>query len=243
MKRGLVLLVVCVACLAVAGTATARDSDGTYRISWDGCDPQVLDKVFTTASIYKFVISGDNFTPGATEDNNLGYDFKVQVRPVVAGPLPDAWRFDDAGCQTGSQISLSFSAFSKACPTMAGGAPLPITQYGVDSGNPAYAEIRLAVAYNDVVVQAGLRYTFWQVSLDHSFSVVAPTTPPNDCGEADAQLCIGVTETVLATLRGDSAKLQVKPGDVNYVTWNTPATCDGVPSVPATWGKVKSLYR
>jgi len=245
MKRGLVLLVVCVACLAVAGTATARDSNGTIRLSWDGCDPQVVDKVFTTASIYKLVLSGDNFTPGATEDNNIGSDFTVDVRPTVAvtSPMPDAWRFDDNGCQTGSQLGLSSAAFSKTCPTMTGGAPLPITQYGVDQGNPVYASIRLAIAYNEVSPLAGTRYTFWQVNFDHTYSVVGATTPGVDCGNAADKLCIGMSAAIIGTVRGDAAKLQVKPGDVNYVTWNTPATCDGVPSQPATWGKVKSLYR
>jgi hypothetical protein len=64
-----------------------------------------------------------------------------------------------------------------------------------------------------------------------------------DCGNAATQLCIGPVSAILLSLRGDSAKLQLKGGDVPYVTWNTPGSCEGVPTVPATWGKVKSLYR
>jgi hypothetical protein len=243
MKRVLVLLAVSVACLAVAGPAAATDSQATIRLSWDGCDPQVVDKVFTTATIYKLILSGDNFTPGATDDNNVGSDFSIDFRPVVLGPLADAWRFDDAGCQTGSQLSLSASGVSKTCLTMQGGAPLPITSYSVDVGTPNYASMRLANTYNEVSPLAGTRYTFWQVSFDHLYSVAGATTPGVDCGNAAAQMCIGWTSAILATVRGDAAKLQNKIGDVKYVTWNTPGTCDGVPTVPATWGKVKSLYR
>ena len=243
MKRVLVLLAVSVACLAVVGPAAATDSQATYRLSWDGCDPQVVDKVFTGAAVYKLVLSGDNFTPGATEDDNLGSDFSIDFRPVVSGPLADAWRFDDNGCQTGSGLGLSAAAFSKTCLTMQGGAPLAITSYSVDPGTPNFASLRLANTYNNVSPLAGTRYTFWIVSFDHAYSVSGATTPGVDCGNAAAQMCIGATSAILATIRGDAAKLQKKIGDLDYLTWNTPATCDGVPTVPATWGKVKSLYR
>lgn len=242
MKRVLVLLAVSVACLAVAGTVAAQDTQGTYRISWDNCDPQVVNKDWAGVAIYKIVLSGDNFTPGDAIDNNVGTDFNIDFRPVTP-PLPDAWRFDDVGCQTGSQLILSSNALSKACAAFKGLNPLAITFYGADVANPAFAQLRLAITYDMFSPTAGLRYTFWQISFDHSYSTVNPTTPGVDCGEVDQPLCIAPTFAILLTQRGISAQMQLKAGDSGFVTWQSPATCNGIPSVPATWGKVKGLYR
>jgi len=242
MKRGLVLLVLTVACLAVAGTVAAQDTQGTVRFSWDGCDPQVVNKNWAAPGVYAMVISGDNFTAGDDADNNVGAEFKFDVRPVT-GLLPDAWRFDDTGCQTGTYLTLSTNGFSKTCAAFKGANPFPITFYGTDTANPTFAQCILSNTYDKFTPLAATRYTFWVVSFDHTYSTVNPTNPGVDCGEVDAQLCIGPWWAVLLTQRGVSAKLQTKVGDSPYVTFNGPSTCDGVPAVPATWGKVKSLYR
>lgn len=244
MRQAVAFLAAGVACLAPVTGAIAQDTQATYRLSWDVCDHpgQVVDKVWAGPGVYTLVLSGSDFRPGDARDNNVGHDFSVDFRPV-GGPLPDAWRFDDVGCQTGSQLALSTAAFSKTCPAMEGTNPLSITFFGAASP-PTYAQLRLANTYDKFTPVPATRYTFWVIGFDHSYSVADPTTPGVTCGEVDRQLCIGLNFAILATWRGVAAYLQTTPMDYEFVTWNGPTTnCGGVPTLPATWGSVKSLYR
>lgn len=243
MKRVLVLLAAIAACLAVAGSAQAQDTQATVRISWDNCDPQVVDKVFGAAGPYTMVLSATNFTPGAGADDNVGHDTNVDLRPYPAGStVPDAWRFDDIGCQTGSYLTYSTNAVNKSCPSLKGLNSLTITNYYVPPAEN-YAAMRLAITYDTFSPPAATRHTMWQVIFDHTYSVAGATNPGTDCGGVEVPMCIGPTFSLLLTLRGVAAQFGTQAGDTPYITWNTPPTCDGVPSVPSTWGKVKGLYR
>jgi len=242
-RQALVFLAAGMSCLALAATATAQDTQATYRLSWDVCDGpgQVVEKVWAGPGVYTLVLSGRDFTPGDDLDNNVGHDFSIDFRPI-GGPLPDAWRFDDIGCQTGGRLAPSTAAFSKTCPAMEGKNAIPIAIFGAATP-PTYAQLRLTSTYDKFTPVPATRYTFWVIGFNHTYSVLDPTTPGLTCGEVDRQLCIGLNFAILATWRGVAAYLMTTVGDDEFVTWNGPTSSCAMPTLPATWGSVKSLYR
>src|SRR5262249_12239158 len=104
--------------------ATGARLDATVhaRLSWGTGDTQVGDQEFAGPGIYTLVLSA----MGAPTVN-YGHDSTVHIQPAV----PDAWRFDDAGCQTGNRLGLQVAAFD-SCAAMLGANALSITSYSLD---------------------------------------------------------------------------------------------------------------
>jgi hypothetical protein len=209
----------------VAGAAHAQ---GPYvRLSWDGCDPQVPDKLWSGPHTYELVLSiiGEGVP-------NAGHDTSILVAP----DLQDAWRFDDAGCQGGSYVTFNAGG-TKTCPPMQGIGPLGITAFLYDPDTHT-GTIRLANTYNEFDPDPAVRYVLWIVTFDHQYSVTGPTDPGVSCGDVLAGLYFDFSTDVL-TMAGPYQHCQHQPGD-HIVTWN------GGPPTPAlntTLGKVKALYR
>jgi hypothetical protein len=227
MARIVVSLVLLV---AVAGAAHAQ-GNGCVTMSWNSCPVQVPDQMFNgPAGLYKLVISATG-----VDMPNVGHDTNILIGPNV----PDAWRFDDVGCQTGSQLTVAGTAFSKTCPVMKGLNSLAITSYGYDQATKQVG-VRLAVAYDDLTtILPATRYTLWQITFDHTYSVVGPTSPGVDCGEADQGLSFDIGFCRMLQTSGTTNLLGPCPGDARTTWQGGPA----VPTVPASWGKVKGLYR
>lgn len=225
------ILVALALLVVVAGAAQAQQAyPGCWRLSWNSCTPQVPDQAFTTASIYKLVLSAT-----LVDQPNVGHDSNIIIGPNV----PDAWRFDDLGCQTGSQLVLSATAFAKTCPAMKGLNPLAITFYGYDAVSKN-AALRLAITYDAIATPvAATRYTLWQISFDHTYSVLGASTPGETCGGAGQGLNLDVDFCQMLQSNGVANFIGMCSGDARC-TW---AGGPPVPTVPATWGKVKGLYR
>lgn len=220
---------VALALLMVVAVSAQAQNEGCYTLSWGSCTPQKADQLFAGPAIYKLVLSATGLS-----QLQLGHDTNILIGPAV----PDAWRFDDPGCQTGSQLSLTTAAFAKTCPTFTGGAPLPITQYGYDPVSK-FCALRLAIAYNDWTPVPATRYTLWQMSFDHTYSVVGPTTPGVDCGGVEQGLAFDPEFVQIAQSSGTINFLQPCSGNARCTWQGGPV----VPTVPSSWGKVKGLYR
>src|SRR5262249_54135623 len=101
MKRALRMFAV--AAVATAALSTAGWAQNPQAVmSWgSACPTVVTDKTFTQMSTdgtvpnpYPMYIMAKNLTAA---DANVGTDINL----FYGRGLPDAWRFDDAGCQTG----------------------------------------------------------------------------------------------------------------------------------------------
>jgi len=226
-----------------AGTASAQH--GCARLSWGSCDPQVQDKAFTTATTYQLV-----YSIFGSADPNVGTDSQIRIRHLnepggTQAPTPDAWRFDDSGCQTGSQLVISTNGFSKACPAYKGTNPLTITQYAPDVDGSCF--FRLAITYDNFTPVATTRYTVWLLTFDHTFSVAGPSDPGVTCG--GAELCENLSFDFAGVLAVSGTQFNIPNCDANpagtpsgtEATWNGGCQA-GVATVPATWGKLKGLY-
>lgn len=235
----------CALLLGFAGAAHAQN--GCARLSWGTCDPWVEDRNYTGPAVYPLVYS--MFGVSAA---NVGTDSQIRIRhfnfPGAGGySTPDAWRFDDSGCQGGSQLSLNNNPLSKACPAMKGTNPLTITQYALDVDGSAF--LRLAITYDNFTPSASTRYTVWNILFDHSFSTVGPSDPGNTCG--GAELCENFSFDFAGVLAvtGQLINLPACDRDVYYGAFDgTVALWNGGcvifdPAEPTTWGKVKAHYR
>jgi len=211
----------------------------------------VFPPVAPQTNLYTLYIAAHNLTAA---DANVGTDINLFYGRGIA----DAWRFDDSGCQTGSQVLLNNNGNTKACPAMKGLNPLTITNFQLYTNEPSGQQrmnVRLAITYDNFTTAAGVEYTMWNLVFDHSFSVVGAGSPGLTCGGAETPVCIAMTDPtmpgysgfmsgVLALTGIEEPFTFANPTD-GYVTWNgTPGlNCPGVvPTEPSTWGKVKALY-
>jgi hypothetical protein len=226
-------------------------------MSWGtACPTIVTNAVFPPVApqttTYTMYIAAHNLT---NADGNVGTDINL----FYGRGIPDAWRFDDAGCQTGSQVTLNNNGNTKACPAMKGTNPLTITNFQLYTNEPTGQQrmnIRLAITYDNFVPNTGITYTLWNVIFDHSFTVVGPSNPGVTCGGGETPICVAMTDPAVMSpadyanfgsgvlaLTGIQEPFTFAAPTDGYVTWNGGANCPGtVPTVPSTWGKVKALY-
>jgi len=93
--------------LALAGVSQA--ANGTVDMTWDSCTGPV-DKTTTVGAVYNLFISEIGL-----DQVHTAYDVRF-VYGNASQTVPDAWRFDAAGCE--AQL-LSMDATSKVCPPFA----------------------------------------------------------------------------------------------------------------------------
>ena len=234
MKRTTTILASLAALALLAGSASAQT--GSLRLSWTGCEPIVQDLSFTgpgqVANLVASVVG--------TASPHKG----LRARVLVKSGLPDAWRFDAAGCNVG-QLSLNTAGLSKVCPAFQGTNPLPIFNFGHEVDGAGTATFDMLNAYDEVAVpDPGVRTTVFQALFNHAFSDVGPQDPALACGNAEQPVCFALVYTEFL-----NPDLTAQPFDVenDYVTWQDPANstqCPGpVQNEATTWGRVKGLYR
>jgi len=224
----------CVSAYNASGNSAPCCTDGvsvapamSARLSWGSCTTQVNNQNFSGPAIYTLVLS---VLGGATE--NVGHDSELRIRPAV----PDAWRFDDAGCQTGSRLDLQVAGLGDSCPAMLGANPLTITSYFIDVDGSA--ALRLAVTYDNLTTVPNQRYVLWKIGFDHTHSIAGSDADPSTCDGASTPLNLTMDFTTLLLASGFPLNAPLNPND-------QPAYWNGgqVPTKPVTWGRLKGLYR
>jgi len=222
--------------------STAKSQNGCVRLSWGTCDPWVENQNYAGPGIYTLVESA--YGVSAT---NLGSDSVVRIRHLPGNAVPDAWRFDDGGCQTGTRIGYSNAAAAMTCPAMRGPGMFAIGFCEVDSDGSEH--LRLVTTHNGFAPLPSTRYTLWQIMFDQSNTTAAPPTSGTECG--GVELCENFSFDY-ANLLGLNGQVDPLPlcdqGALEGVPAGTVATWNGGCSQPVatqatTWGRVKSLYR
>jgi len=243
-KVGWIAFWAAVGCGGLSTLTSDARAAGCARLSWGTCDPWVENKNFGNPGAYLLV-----YSIYGSPDGNVGTDSQVRIRHLSSGAnvaVPDAWRFDDSGCQAG-QVSLSNTGLS-GCPSYLGPNPLSITQYAIDSDGSA--SLRLAITYDNFNPSPSTRYTVWRISFQHTSSSAGPT--PSDrssCGGADQCANFALDFAEVLSLSGATINLSACDSDAGtgapagtLATWNGGCPTSGPPEA-ATWGKVKGAYR
>ena len=227
--------------LATAGTSQA--ANGTVDLSWDVCSPPVTDKTTTAPGTYMMVASelgNDMFTTG------------YQIRAIYGDDtqnVPDAWRFDAAGCQGTGFVTLNHlppAALSKVCPPFQQtAASLQIKDVAFTPPTDPYSvntmRIVLANAYpSGVTANPATRYFLISAIFDHTFSVVGAGTPGSTCGGFEKSICIKLS--VAEFIDSNGAAQNFGRGN-SVLTFNGAAACPAIPTRQQTWGQIKGQYR
>jgi hypothetical protein len=216
-------------------------ASGCARLSWSTCDPWVEDKKFNGPGTFLLV-----YSISGSGDGNVGTDSQVRIRHLSSGAnvaCPDAWRFDDNGCQAG-QVTYNNNALS-GCPSYRGNNPLSITQYAMDSDGSA--TIRLAITYDNFIPSASTRYTVWRINFQHTYSG-AGASSAGTCGGADQCANFSLDFAEVLALTGQTIMLSNCDSDPStgnpagtVATWNGGCATSAPPEA-VTWGKVKGNY-
>jgi hypothetical protein len=246
MRRFWIRLLSASAGLLVACPPLAEAAHGTVDLSWNACAPIVSSIVSPAAgplSLYVSEIGNDQ--------EHGGYQVRFQLA-TPGNTVPDAWRFDAAGCQGSFRLSMEHFAppeVAATCPAFLGSAsPVHIHEYSFFPPGVGFPTTTMrglvAVAYSPV--QTSLpqqRYFLARFLFDHTRSIAGPTTPGTTCGGFDSpltiQLLIGMQDAGQCSywLPGPQLELPFDGGNTT-VTVNA-----AVPAGPATWGRIKSQYR
>jgi hypothetical protein len=209
-------------------------------ISWgNSCPTAQTNQDFTGPAHYSMWIAVKNLTPA---DQNVGTQVHLFFAPIVA----DAWRFDNAGCQTGSRVSMNNLADTKSCPAMLGPSPMSITTLTYD---PTSHQMTLFLGsyYDSFTPSAGVTYTIWNITFDHSHSIAGSDNDPSTCDGAAVPLTISIsnssdenTSSYLLTTQDIEEHFQFADPHDQFVTWNGDQP---VAAQATTWGRIKSTYR
>lgn len=168
----------------------------------------------------------------------VAYAATIDVVPQDGVPLPDAWRFDAAGCETSAHVSW------KTHPSPGS----PCGWLFAMNANPAPSTA--------ITFDPGAN----RLRLEFALTVPAPADPfPGDealvaiVGFAVGESCAGGSSPMCFFLRSvrfqrpDGSWFEAdRPTDVitlNAASFDGPAGCAAVPARPSSWGEVKGLYR
>lgn len=247
--RKLLTLLFTISSLTVATTGQA--ADGIVDITWGTtCTPIVIDITPTAAPLSLIASEIGN------DQNHTGY----QVRFLIAAAdrtVPDAWRFDAAGCQGVAFIQLNHlppATAAKTCPAFQQGASsVQIKDYSFSPVTYPSTEIRAVIANTypaGVTANPATRYFLAQALFDHTFSVTGAGTPGETCGGLEVPMCVALLtglreggEGTTSYLRmADNVEVPFLPGNT-FLTTNGSAGCPATPVENKTWGQVKSQYR
>jgi len=238
MKSLLVLLSVLAAFCALSVPSQAGVPQAV--LSWGSSCPTLEKNVNFAPGTYTLWIGVKNLDP---VDVLFGSDIWLEYGPGVA----DAWRFDDAGCQTGSGVDLNNKPNSPGCPALLGTNPLSITDFHYDPVSQKMS-VRLACVFDDFTPTSGVNYTIWNLVFNHTSSIAGTDANDATCDHAEQPLCISMHEptdpnqpSYIGLVNGTYDYFTFANPSDQFVSWNM--GCSPVPVQPATWGRVKGLYR
>lgn len=235
---------------ALAFASTSQATDGTIEMAWNGCVglPDIASPA--AAGQYSLYVS--------EVGNNVQHQ-AYQVRVIYGDNtqnVPDAWRFDAAGCQGSSFITIDHLAPAtvvKTCPSFQGALQsLQIKDTAFTPPTDPYAtttmRLVLANAYPVGTVGNGGRMFLARFLFDHSFSVAGPTDPGNNCGGFEKSMCFKLSVGTYLDMSTPANEIpfvrNVAPGAPLFVTFNGDGgACAAVPAKSATWGSIKGQYR
>lgn len=255
--RKLLTLLAVFTCLTAATVSHA--ANGTVDLSWGTVCTPVVSDITPTAGDASLMISeiGNDQTHNA---------YQVYfILGSASKSVPDAWRFDAAGCQGSSLITINHlppAAASKSCPAFQGAsASIQIKDFSFLSPTSGYASTMmrgtLANTYPATFTSVGgTRYFLAQFIFNHLFSVTGAGDPPNTCGGLETPMCIALLQgpaagspgaveagTTSYLLAPSGVEVPFDRGANNFATVNGLGGCPTVPVQATTWGQIKSQYR
>jgi len=168
----------------------------------------------------------------------------LELAPLDGGAVPDAWRFDAAGCQGdyGLLWDTYIAAAVKTCPLN-----LPPNQQSVwHATSLAQEGDRLRLEFERVFggppdVATGDRLVL-SLRFDHLWSVAGPATDAEHCGGFERGVCVRLIEATHESFAG-LVRPYVRTNSVYSANAGGLGSCEVVPVRATTWGAIKGQYR
>ena len=244
--------------LALLLLATPAHADGTISLTWDGCVGPVVkslapgDKI----SLYASVIGQTALYEAHAVDVMVATSCPGSVAGGGGlGPLPDAWRFENGGCQNPSSTSpyLTIDQYpppelAATCPAFQQGSEPSVQVKGFTyDAATGMGRLRCWSAYPShpiASVNPATRYHLARFVIDQTKGGVGPSVPGSTCGGLETPLCLSLGYIAWLDLQGSEFGWTI--GN-QCVTVNDPTNstkCAGATAVrAATWGSLKAQYR
>ena len=235
------LLAVALGLPITLGLAPLAHAAGIIDLSWNACSPIVVDRSMSADGanhLYVSVLGQD--------EAHRGYQWFVVIHDA-SGSVPDAWRFDDGGCQPPGRVAIEhlWPDMTQSCPAFQGGLASTQTR-GYQSvalgvpGLPMVAFLTNSYPEGQSSVDPAKRYALGRIVFDHSSSVPGAATTPGTCGGLDEPMCLALEPTLTGwvDMDGTSRAWTIGNGAVTVR-----GGCEPVPVAPTTWGTIKAQYR
>jgi hypothetical protein len=206
-------------------------------LNWDACSTPFsnLTKFFSGPTVVHEVVSASGFSGTVT-----GYVLKLVVQSdnlynFPSNPLPDAWRFDGAGCQTGH---LSITPDGAGCGAL---APTGATTF-MSAGLVGQ---QLLITYSVTFppyTPAATNFVLADLAFDHAQS--AAGTPPSGCGGAERQACFTIQSASWLDVYLTAHPISFET--FSGLEWQPSPGLGCLGDLPvhnSSWGTLKTLYR
>jgi hypothetical protein len=227
-------------------------------MGWTACNASPITDLTVTAN----QASGINLVVMVSGQTDPTTAYQCQILYGNASKtVPDAWRFDAAGCQGSAFVVVnakSPAALSKTCPSFQdAGAPnqaLAITDVSFYPSGHSYAStlmrISCANSYPAGNVPVGAtKYFLCDAEFNESFGVVGASDPGNTCGGLEGVMCFNLASASFLPNDGVGTEADFVFHGGATGDWATASTagpaggCQGTPAQTRTWGSIKSQYR
>jgi hypothetical protein len=222
---------------------------GIVSLTWDGCTGPLTKTVSpgSTAKLFASVI-GEQTTL-------IGYLIRIRVSadcsdPTRGGGVPDAWRFDPAGCQGSQAPLMAHFAPIEVVATCANFVSPPaftiqITEYKYDA-LLGQAQITFANVFTPTPATPDptRRYFITQIAFDQAHGVRGESPPYPDCGGLEVPMCMQLIEQEYADVNSNIIPWARANECVSVNDTQHRSGCDAATPVRATtWGAVRGRYR
>jgi hypothetical protein len=228
--------------LGLISIPRAGQASGTVSLTWDDCSGPV-NKTSAgpgTYSLYASVIGLD--------EGHKAYEVWIKFGDA-SDTVPDAWRFDLAGCQGNTQAAVEYlpsAAIAASCPALHGNLlslqMSTIDQWPAPFGLPTtLMRANLAVAYPAGVdnPDPAQRYFMGRFVFNHANSGNGASSS-GTCGGLETPIYFGIYRTNYVTLNNMEAPFTHSENPVASFNGQLGAP---VTAQPSTWGAIKNQYR
>jgi hypothetical protein len=214
------------ALLALLCIATSANSTPTVSMTWSGCPGSnpPINRSLSDGPIATIVVSATGFTGPVR-----AVDVRIGVGRVPYAGIPDAWRFDAAGCAAGGFQAL-YNAASADCPALVGTNPVTISAFEFANGKGG---ARFAAVFDEQPTNPSATYTIVRFVFDHSDAFAGLGAREGGCGCVDRPECLSLSYAAWLDTNLEEHLFQVQQ---SYAVWEDPTNTSHCPGTNDCWG-------